>query len=223
MRHRLYYSPGACSMAAHIVLEEIGEPYDLELVSSRGRLGGEGTTSPAWMAQNPKGRVPALSGVAGRIGGSDNLLTELHAILFYLARTHPRAQLLPADPAGEARAIEWMNWLASNVHAMSYGQIWRTNRFVTAEDRFAAVQDKGLQNLREQYAYIERLLDDGRTWALPSGYSVVDPYLLVFYQWGGRVGLDMKQNYPAWRRLTDQTSERPAVQRVLAQEQITLP
>lgn len=63
--HRLYYSPGACSMAAHIVLEEIGEPYHLELVSSRGKLGGEGTTSPAWIEQNPKGRVPALSGVPG--------------------------------------------------------------------------------------------------------------------------------------------------------------
>jgi hypothetical protein len=59
--------------------------------------------------------------------------------------------------------------------------------------------------------------------ALPGGYSVVDPYLLVFYQWGGRVGLDMKDSYPAWRRLTDQTSQRPAVQRVLAHEKITLP
>jgi glutathione S-transferase len=223
MRHRLYYSPGACSMAAHIVLEEIGEPYDLELVSSRGRLGGESTTSAAWMAQNPKGRVPALSGVPGRMGGSGNLLTELHAILVFLARTYPDARLLPTDPAGEARAIEWMNWLSSNVHAMSYGQIWRANRFVADERDFAPVQDKGMQNLREQYAYIERLLADGRTWALASGYSVVDPYLLVFYQWGGRVGLDMKQSYPAWRRLADQTLERAAVQRVLAQEEITLP
>ena len=175
------------------------------------------------MAQNPKGRVPALSGVPGRIGGSDNLLTELQAILFYLARTHPHARLLPPDPASEARAIEWMNWLASNVHAMSYGQIWRANRFVAGERDFAAVQNKGQQNLREQYAYIERLLDDGREWALPGGYSVVDPYLLVFYQWGGRVGLDMKYSYPAWRRLTDRTSQRPAVQRVLAHENITLP
>jgi glutathione S-transferase len=223
MRHRLYYSPGACSMAAHIVLEEIGEPYDLELVSSRGREGGEGTTSPAWMAQNPKGRVPALSGVPGRIGGSQDLLTELHAILFYLARTHPGALLLPSDPASEARAIEWMNWLASNVHAMSFGQIWRANRFVVDASDFAAVEHKGQQNLREQYAYIEQLLGDGREWALASGYSVVDPYLLVFYLWGGRVGLDMKGSYPAWRRLTDQTLRRPAVQRVLAEEKITLP
>src|ERR1700722_13224532 len=103
--HRLYYSPGACSMAAHIVLEEIGEPCHLELVSSRGKLGGEGTTSASWIEQNPKGRVPALTGVPGRIGGADNLLTELHAILFYLGRTHPSAGLLPLDPAGEARCI----------------------------------------------------------------------------------------------------------------------
>ena len=221
--HRLYYSPGACSMAAHIVLEEIGEPYELELVSSRGHLGGEGTTSAAWMAQNPKGRVPALSGVTGRIGGAQSLLTELHAILFYLARTHPEARLIPTDPVGESRAIEWMNWLSGNVHAMSYGQIWRANRFVADERDFPAVQAKGQTNLRKQYAYIERLLDDGRDWALLGAYSVVDPYLLVFYQWGGRVGLDMKSSYPAWRRLTDQTVLRPAVQRVLAQEQITLP
>ena len=106
---------------------------------------------------------------------------------------------------------------------MSYGQIWRPNRFVADERDFAVVQAKGQQNLREQYAYIEHLLDDGREWTLSGGYSVVDPYLLVFYQWGGRVGLDMKSSYPAWRRLTDQTSRRPAVQRVLAHENVTLP
>jgi glutathione S-transferase len=220
--HRLYYSPGACSMAAHIVLDEIGEPYELELVSSRGVLGGEGTTSAAWLARNPKGRVPALSGVPGRIGGTDDLLTELHAILVYLARTHPAARLLPGDPAGDARAMEWMNWLASNVHAMSYGQIWRANRFVVEERDFAAVQAKGRQNLREQHAYIESLLADGRDWAVPGGYSVVDPYLLVLYQWGGRVGLDMHASYPAWTALMRRVVARPAVARVLAAEGITV-
>jgi glutathione S-transferase len=167
--------------------------------------------------------VPALSGVPGRIGGADDLLTELHAILIYLARTHPDARLLPIAPAGEARAIEWMNWLASNVHAVSYGQIWRANRFVANERDFAAVKAKGQQNLREQYAYIERLLADGRDWSVPGGYSVVDPYLLALFQWGGRVGLAMRADYPAWTRLTERVATRPAVRKVLADEGVTLP
>jgi glutathione S-transferase len=217
--YRLYYSPGACSMAAHIVLEEIGRSYEIELISSSN---GKMTQTPEWKAVNPKGRVPALLGVPGRIGGADNLLTELHAILFYLARTNPSAGLLPADPAGEARCIEWMNWLASNVHAMSYGQIWRPLRFVAEEKDFPALREKGEQNVREQYAYIERLLADGRDWAVPGGYTIVDPYLLVFYQWGQRIGIDMRGLYPAWTRLTQQVVERPAVRRVLENEAITV-
>jgi glutathione S-transferase len=218
--HRLYYSPGACSLAAHIVLEEIGKPYALELVSSSGSREGKMTATTAWRAINPKGRVPALSGVPGRIGGADDLLTELHAILVYLARTNPEARLLPTDPAVEARCIEWMNWLASNVHAMSYGQIWRAQRFAADETMFAAIRVKGEETVREQYAYIEHLLADGRDWAVPNGYSVVDPYLLVFYHWGQRIGLDMRRLYPAWTRLTHRIIARPAVARALAQEGI---
>lgn len=220
--YRLYYSPGACSMAAHIVLEEIGEPYELQLISSSGAREGNMTAAPEWKAINPKGRVPALLGVPGRIGGADNLLTELHAILIYLARTNSSVGLLPADPAIEARCIEWMNWLASNVHAMSYGQIWRSQRFTADEKDFPAVKAKGEQNVRDQYAYIETLLADGREWAVPSGYTVVDAYLLVFYYWGQRIGLNMRTLYPAWTRLAERLVARPAVQRVLANEEIKI-
>jgi glutathione S-transferase len=217
--YRLYYSPGACSLAVHVVLEEIGVSYELELVSSK--LGGR-AQSAEWRAINPKGRVPALAGVPGRIGGADALLTEAHAILVYLARHHSEARLLPTDLAAEARCIEWMNYLASNVHAMSFGQIWRPQRFVADEKDFPAVRAKGEANLREQYAYIESLLADGRDWAVPGGYSVVDPYLLVFYQWGQRIGLDMRALCPAWTRLAERLLARPAVRRVLADEGVTL-
>lgn len=139
------------------------------------------TATAEWNAINPKGRVPALLGVPGRIGGADNLLTELHAILVYVARTNAALGLLPASPAAEARCIEWMNWLASSVHAMSYGQIWRPQRFIDDKTECPALKAKGEQNVREQYAYIETLLADGREWAVPVAYSVVDPYLLVFY------------------------------------------
>ena len=217
--YRLYYSPGACSMAAHIVLEEIGQPYELELISSKD---GKMTDTPEWKAINPKGRVPALLGVPGRIGGADDLLTELHAILVYLARTNPAAGLLPVNPAAEARCIEWMNWLASNVHAMSYGQIWRPRRFIDHEQEFPAIRAKGEQNVRQQYAYIESLLADGREWAVPDGYTVVDPYLLVFYHWGQRIGLDMQTAYPAWTHLTKRVVARSAVRRALVKEQIEI-
>jgi len=187
MTYRLYYSPGACSMATHIVLEEIGTPYELILICSRGEREGAMTASDAWRVMNPKGRIPALAGVPGSSGGAAELLTEAPAILFYLAAMHPDTGLLPADPADVARCIEWTNWLSGNVHAMSFGQIWRAQRFSDDEQALDSIRAKGRSALGEQYAYIESVLADGREWAVPDFYSIVDPYLLVFYQWSGRV------------------------------------
>jgi glutathione S-transferase len=88
--HKLYYSPNSCSLAPHIVLEEIGQPYETELILA---TDGKMTNTPEWRAINPKGRVPALTGVPGRIGGAPNLLTEVQAILLFLARSYPDARL----------------------------------------------------------------------------------------------------------------------------------
>ncbi|HWK43783.1 MAG TPA: glutathione S-transferase [Stellaceae bacterium] len=217
--YRLYYSPGACSLAPHIVLEEIGVPYAIELRSS---LRGEGTQTAEYLAINPKGRVPALAGVPGSSGGAATLLTEASAILFFLARSHPEAGLLPSDPAGEARCVEWMTWLSGTVHGMSFAQIWRPARFSDDTGQHAAITAKGHDNIRDQYAYIERVLADGRDWGIPGGYSIVDPYLLVFWIWGGRIGLDMQAAYPAWARLIGKTIARPAVRRTLEQEGLTV-
>ena len=217
--HTLYYSPGACSLAPHVVLEEIGDPYRLERVIAKGGLE---TNTDAWRKVNPKARVPALTGVPGSIGGQPDLLTEAHAIMVYLARKHPGAKLLPADPASEARAIEWMNWLASNVHAMAFGQVFRPQRFVDDAALHPAIVEKGMRNLEDQYSYIESLLGDGRKWALPAGYSVVDPYLLCFYRWGLGVGMPMRERYPAWLAQTRRTLERPAVRRTFEQEGLPL-
>lgn len=215
----LYYSPGACSMAPHIVLEEIGAPFRAEHISA---FGGKETNTETYGRINPKRRVPVLHPVPGRMGGAPDALTEASAILLYLARTHPALKMLPDDPAGEARCLEWLNWLSSAVHAISYGQLWRPQRYVEHERDFPAVVAKGHANVRDQYAYIESLLADGRDWAVPSGYSIVDPYLLVFYHWGERIELAMGTDYPAWTRLTARLLQRPAVQRVLAREGIPI-
>lgn len=218
--HRFYYSPGACSLAVHIVLEEIGVPYEAEVRSARN---GEGTTTPGYLALNPKGRVPALTGVPGGAGGAPSLLTEAVAILLFLGRSHPEARLLPADPAGEARCLEWLSWISIDLHGIGYGQLWRPQRFVPRPewhgiDLHEAVKEKGLQNIRAGYDHIEHILSDGRDWAVPGQYTVVDTYLTVFWLWGRRIGLDMEAQWPRWARLMKKVLARPAVSRTLEQE-----
>ena len=180
------------------------------------------TATPEWRAINPKGRVPALLGVPGSIGGAPQLLTEVPAILYYIASLDPSVRLLSIDAAPAARCFEWMNWLSSNVHAMSYGQIWRAQRFSDDEQALEAIRAKGRSTLLEQYGYIDRLLSDGRDWAIPEGYTVVDPYLLVFFQCGQRIQVDMRGQFPSYAKCIDRILQRPAVQRTLLKEGVSI-
>ncbi len=204
--YKLFYSPGACSLAVHILLEEIGDPYTLEEISvKKGR-----TQSPEYLTVNPKGRVPALL-------AEGHLLTEAPAILVYLALTHPEKLLLPNDPMNHFRCLEWLNWLTSTVHSVGYGQYWRPQRFIGNQAQYAAVSAKGKENILDSYRYIEQQVK-GRTWSVGESYSCVDPFLLVFYIWGNLIGVRMRTEFPAWSLLTDRVVERRPVQRALDQE-----
>ena len=208
---KLYYSPRACSMAPHILLEEVGTPYELELVSiADGR-----TRSPEYLAINPKGRVPVLLTEEGEI------LTELPAISWYIAQQSTSPALFPLGHLAAARCFEWFNWLSGALHAMAYGQVWRPFRFVADETLFPAVNAKGRENVLEINAMIEARLK-GRNWAVGNAYTAVDPYLLVFYYWGLRIGLDMHHDYLHWTGHAERVAARPAVQRTLSQEGIDI-
>jgi glutathione S-transferase len=114
---KLYYAPGACSLAPHIALEEVGARYEL----SRVDLAANQQNSPEYLRVNPKARVPAL------IDG-DWVLTEAPAILRYIAARHPAAGLWPWDPREEARCAEWLNWLSSTIH-VAFGHARRAARY----------------------------------------------------------------------------------------------
>ena len=205
---KLYYSPGACSLAPHIVLEEIGEPFDIELVSSM-----DGSTSTAeYLKINPKGRVPVLD-----IGTS--VITEVSAILTYLALTYPQSDLLENTPTGLARAIEWMNWL-TGIHSSVIAQNWRVERFSNNLSAHKDIQVKGMENLIEVCGQIDTKLRNLK-WAVGEKYSIVDPYLLVFFRWGNRLGLDMKE-YLHWTKHAKLVEQRKAVQSVLKVENISI-
>ena len=210
MLHTLYYSPGACSLAPHILLEEVGRPFKLSLVSTS-----DGSTrSAAFLRVNPKGRVPVLT-----IG--DEVLTEAPAILYYLATKYPAAGLVPESPNGLARSIEWLNWLSGTVHSIAIRQVWRPESFTESQDHHEAIVASGKQKLGEAFAYIESRMS-GSIWALGSTYSMVDAFLLVVYRWGNRIGFDMPHQYKAWTGHTRSLLDRDAVRRALATEDISV-
>jgi glutathione S-transferase len=124
---KLYYSPGACSLAPHLVLEEVGAVFEPVLIST---AKGEQRT-PEYLAINPKGRVPALAD-----GGF--VVTENPAILRYIARKFPDAGLWPDDPHEEARCAEWLAWMSSTIHP-TYAHVRRPERYATSDDAKADV------------------------------------------------------------------------------------
>lgn len=205
--YKLYYSPGACSMAVHIVLEELGVPYELELVSVQSGA----TSRPAYLAINPKGRVPALE----RDG---EVLTEVSALLAYLANQHTESRLLPPDAWLAGRCHEWLSWLSSEVHP-AFAQVWRPERSVETAAYQADVQAKGRANIRARLGEIEERLARTDGYVVGNQYTVVDPYLFVYFGWGRYVGLDMAE-YPAFARHAALVSSRAAVRRVMKQERL---
>ena len=207
--YKLYYSPGACSLAPHILLEESALPYTLELVSiAEGK-----TRTPEYLAINPKGRVPVLVTEEGE------LLTEVPAICWYIARQVEHLSLFPHGVLPGARCLEWCNWLSGTVHGQTFGQIWRAHRFVDDKALYPAIEAKGRADVGGHLQFIEQRIGR-RDWAVGNAYTLVDAYLLVFFRWGNRIGLDMRSAYPGWTAHAERVAARPAVQRALKQEGI---
>ena len=210
MKQTLYYSPGSCSLAPHIVLEEIGLPFSLSLASTDDGK----TRTTEFLRVNPKGRVPVL--VTG-----DSVLTEAPAILLHLAISNPDAGLLPSTKDGLVRSLEWFNWLSGTVHAVAIRQIWRPENFIRDQLQYKEIVSKGKENLQSAFALIEERMSS-TDWAVGEHYSTVDSYLLVFYRWGNRIGVDMTSEYKSWTQHTLRVLERAAVGRALSQESISV-
>ena len=201
----LYYAAGACSLAAHIVLEESGEKYEARRMDlSKGEQ-----RTPEYLKIHPLGRVPAL------LLDNGTALTENTAILPYLGK---RFKLWPTEPIAEAQALSAIGFFASSVHP-AHAHIGRPERYATDKSAHPNIQETGRKAF---HGYLEQIdgMYAGREW-LVERYSVVDPYALVFYAWGVRRELPVAQmkNYSA---LKERMLQRPAVRKVLEQEGVKL-
>jgi len=201
----LFYAPGACSMAPHIVLEEGGEKYE----AKRMDLAKGEQKSAEYMQIHPLGRVPALKLDDGAP------LTENTAILPFLGK---RFGLWPTDPVKEARALSLVGFFASTVHP-AHAHVGRPERYTEDKSAFPGLQAMGKKMFHEYMKQIDGMYAR-REW-LSDKYSVLDPYAFVFYVWGVRRELPMAElkHYSAFK---DRMLKRPAVQRIVADEGVKL-
>jgi glutathione S-transferase len=199
----LFYGPGACSMAAHIVLEESGEKYEPKKMDL---AAGEQRTE-AYMKIHPLGRVPALRLDDGQP------LTENTAILPYLGK---RFDMWPKDPTGDAKAMSLIGFFATSVHP-AHAHVGRPERYTADQSAYPGIKDMGLKTFHGYLKQIDGMLAD-REW-FSDRYSVLDPYGFVFYTWGVRRELPMAElkNYTAHK---DRMLKRAAVGRVVADEKV---
>jgi glutathione S-transferase len=203
---KLMYSPGACSLGIHILLEEIGKPYEKEVVNLR-----EGAQfKPAFTAVNPKSKVPTL------VRDNGSVLTEFPAIAFWLARTNPGSKLLPDDPEAQARVLEAMDYVVATLHMQGFSRIFRPSNYAPNAADEETVKARGKEIFEKGIALIDKALA-GKEY-VAGAFSIADAALFYVEFWAaGRMKMTLPPNCAAhYQRML----KRPAVQRALQQEDL---
>lgn len=201
----LYFAPGTCSQASLIALEESGLAFEAKKVN----LAGGEQRSEAYLAINPKGRVPALATDHG-------IITETPAILAYIAAIAPAAKLAPLDnPFEFARLQSFNNYICSTVH-VNHAHRPRGSRWADDAAAQEAMKAKVPQTMTESFALIENGMFAG-PWVMGDTYSVADPYLFVMTSWLPSESVD-PASFPKVAAHHARMLERLAVQRALARE-----
>ncbi|WP_271271358.1 glutathione transferase GstA [Aliamphritea hakodatensis] len=198
---KLFYKPGACSLASHIILREAGADFELEAVDTDS---GRTASDHNYRDVNPKGYVPALQLASGEV------LTEGAVVLQFIADRFAPGQLIPAPGTFErVRVQEFLNYIGSELHK-AFGPFFSAS--ATEADK-----ENARASLDVKFAYLNEVLSDGRVYLQGGSFSVADAYLFVVSNWANFVGIDL-QNWPLVAEFTARIAKRPAVQAALQAE-----
>ena len=198
---KLFYAPGACSMGIHVILEEIGQPFEAQALKL---MEGE-QHKPPFSEINPKGKVPTLQ----RDDGS--VVTEFPVIAHMLGEQHG---LIPADKEAALRAAEAMDYCVATIHMQGFSRLFRPGNFTPNEADHDKVKAQGRGVVDKAFALMDQQLE-GKEWVAGS-YSVADAALFYVEYWGGkRMGMPLPKNLAAH---LERMLARPAVQRMIAKE-----
>lgn len=197
---KLYYSPGACSLSPHIVLEEAGLPYEAVLASTKTHRLADGTD---YYTINPKGYVPLLELDDG------SRLSEGPAIVQYIADQVPERGLAPAAGTMERyRLQEWLNFITAELHK-GFSPLFTPGMPDEAKALFR-------QRLVQRFTWVDGELQQ-REYLLGAQFSVADAYLFVVAGWSKHVGVDIA-GLSGLQAFLARVGARPAVQAALKAE-----
>lgn len=197
---KLYYAPGACSLASHITCEEAGVPCEYVKVDLRAKKLEDGSD---YLAINPKGAVPALGLDTGGV------LTENAIVMQYIADQAPGTALVPAHGTFDRyRLAEWLNYIATEIHK-GYGPLWNPK---SADE----VKENARKALATKFDYVGKRIAS-TPYLMGDTFTVADAYLFVMLNWAGFHKLDLSP-WPMLQAYHKRIGERPAVQRALRAE-----
>ena len=199
---KLYYSPNACSLSDHIVLEWIGKPYETVKLSREGRQ------TPEFLALNPVGAVPVLEHEGW-------VLTQNAAILGYLAETNPEAGLF-GDGSAKSRAevVRWFAFVNSDLHP-TFKPLFGATAYLEDPIMIEKTRQHAKASLRTLFARADTQLAGG-DW-IAGSRSIADPYLYVVLRWAKSLGIDLS-GLDNLANFTTRMEADPAVQKVLKDE-----
>jgi glutathione S-transferase len=198
---KLYYAPGACSLAPHIALREAGLPFELSPVDFQ--AGKKTPDGKDFLSINPKGAVPALALDDGEV------LTEAAVLLQYVADKGNNRTLIPATGTKERyRLQEWLNYIATEVHK-GFGPLWKPN----TPDAYKAIVK---ENLATQFKYLDKALA-GRDYLTGGTFTIADAYLFTILNWTKFHKIDLAP-YPALQAFMQRVAARPKVKEALQAE-----
>ena len=179
---QLYAMPGTCALAPNIALQWAGADYEVALVPR------EDLKKADYLATNPMGKVPALVRDNGRV------LTEVPAILGWIAETYPDAGLGGTDPDQRFAISQWLSFMTAEIHASAYGPHFAPQRFHPNEAEHEEVRSTAHARLPALYQQLEDRLG-GRDYPVAGRRTVVDPFLYVLTRWIDKTPVAL-EDYP---------------------------
>jgi len=203
MTMKFYMTPGSCSTAIHILLEEVEAIFEVHLVDL---MAGDNKQAD-YLQINPKGTIPTL------ITDDGVILTDFQSIAWWIAKHHPKKQLLPTEIADECHALELMSYAVNTIHGQGFTRIFTTDKYSSNPAEYDAIKQQGQDIVMQAFTLLEPIVA-GRTYLFDQ-FSIADASLFYVLFWADRIEMPLPDNCKAFYQ---GLLNRRAVKQVLSEE-----